>query len=71
MGPTPMRAQAAEQMLSGQRLEEIDPQVVAESAIGDTAPFDDAQASAEYRRAVGTRLFARTLRDALTVGEVA
>jgi carbon-monoxide dehydrogenase medium subunit len=71
MGPTPMRAAAAEQMLSGQPLSEIDPQAVAECAIGDTAPFDDAQASAEYRLTVGTRMFARTLREALKVREAA
>ncbi len=71
MGPTPMRATAAEQMLLGQPLHEIDPQAVAESAIADTAPFDDQQASAEYRRTVGMRIFARTLREALRTREVA
>lgn len=71
MGPTPIRAKAAEQLLLGQSLDTIDPQAVAERAIADTAPFDDAHASAEYRRTVGKRLFARTLRDALKIGEVA
>jgi len=69
MGPTPMRAKAAEQMLLGLAIDAIDPQAVAERAIADTAPFDDAHASAEYRRTVGRRLFARTLRDALKMGE--
>ena len=71
MGPTPMRAKAAEQLLSGQFLGEIDPEAVAQSAVADTAPFDDPQASAEYRRTVGARLFASTLREALKVREVA
>ncbi len=66
MGPTPIKAKAAEQLLIGQSLDSIDPQAVAERAIADTAPFDDQHASAEYRRTVGRRLFARTLREALT-----
>jgi carbon-monoxide dehydrogenase medium subunit len=64
MGPTPIRAKAAEQMLLGQSLDGINPQAVAERAIADTAPFDDHHASAEYRRTVGTRIFSRTLREA-------
>lgn len=71
MGPTPVRAKAAEQMLLGQSLERINPQAVAERAVADTAPFDDQHSSAEYRRTVGTRIFARTLRDALKIGEAA
>lgn len=71
MGPTPIRARAAEHMLLGQPLDAIDLQTVAERAIADTAPFDDQHASAEYRRTVGKRLFARTLREALKVGEAA
>jgi carbon-monoxide dehydrogenase medium subunit len=71
MGPTPIRAKAAEQMLLGQSLDRIDPQAVADLAIADTTPFDDHHASAEYRRIAGTRIFARTLREALKVGELA
>ena len=71
MGPTPIRAKAAEQMLLGQALDGIDPQAVAERAITDTAPFDDHHASAEYRRTVGKRIFARTLREALKIREAA
>ena len=71
MGPTPIRAKAAEQMLLGQSLDRIDPQAVAERAIADTTPFDDHHASAEYRRTAGTRIFARTLREALKVGGLA
>lgn len=71
MGPTPIRALAAEQMLLGQLPAAIDAQGVAERAVADTAPFDDLRASAEYRRTVGKRIFARTLREALHIGEAA
>jgi carbon-monoxide dehydrogenase medium subunit len=71
MGPTPIRAHAAERMLLGQSLAEVNPQDVAEESVADTAPFDDPQASAEYRRTVGKRIFARTLREALAIGEIA
>jgi aerobic carbon-monoxide dehydrogenase medium subunit len=71
MGPTPVRAQAAEQMLVGRALTEIDAQAVAERAISDTAPFDDHHASAEYRRTVGKRIFARTLSEALDIRRAA
>jgi carbon-monoxide dehydrogenase medium subunit len=71
MGPTPIKARAAEQMLLGRTLAEIDSQAVAERAISETAPFDDHHASAEYRRTVGKRIFARTLREALDIREVA
>jgi aerobic carbon-monoxide dehydrogenase medium subunit len=70
MGPTPIRANAAEQMLLGQSPDAVDPQAVAERAIADTAPFDDQHASAEYRRTVGKRIFAGALREALAIGEV-
>lgn len=71
MGPTPIRALAAEQMLLGQLPAAIDAPGVAERAVADTAPFDDLRASAEYRRTVGKRMFARTLREALHIGEAA
>ena len=71
MGPTPIRAKAAEQMLLGKALDGFDQQAVAERAIAETAPFDDHHASAEYRRTVGRRIFARTLREALNLGVAA
>jgi len=71
MGPTPIKAHAAEQMLVGQSINAIDPQAIAERAITDTAPFDDQHASAEYRRTVGKRIFAAALREALKIGEPA
>ncbi len=71
MGPTPIRAKAAEQLLIGRSLDRIDPQAVADEAVAATAPFDDQHASAEYRRIVGGRVFARTLREALHVPRIA
>lgn len=71
MGPTPIKAKGAERMLVGRALTDIDAPAVAESAIADTAPFDDHHASAEYRRTVGKRIFARTLREALEIREAA
>jgi carbon-monoxide dehydrogenase medium subunit len=71
MGPTPIRARSAERMLLGQPLEAIEANAVAERAVADTAPFDDHHASAEYRRTVGARIFARTLREAFPAKEAA
>ena len=71
MGPTPMKARQVEAALIGQTLGSLDPEALAELAIADTAPFDDHHASAEYRRTVGARIFARTLREALGVGQLA
>ncbi len=50
MGPTPMRASNAEQQLVGQEIGRIDAEAIAETAVAETAPFDDHHASAEYRR---------------------
>lgn len=71
MGPTPIRARAAEAALLGKRLDAIDPAAIAAAAVADTAPFDDAHASAEYRRTVGRRIFAKTLREALDMRQAA
>ncbi len=71
MGGTPIRARAAEAALLGLALGNIDTDAIAELALSECAPFDDHHASAEYRRTVGKRLFAKTLREALTVQEAA
>jgi carbon-monoxide dehydrogenase medium subunit len=71
MGPTPMKARQAEAALTGQSIENLDLAGIAELAIADTAPFDDRQASAEYRRTVGRRMFARALSDALNARRAA
>jgi carbon-monoxide dehydrogenase medium subunit len=71
MGPTPIKARQAEAELIGQAVANLDVQRLAELAIADTAPFDDRHASAEYRRTVGRRIFARTLQEALKLRQVA
>ncbi len=71
MGPTPIKARQAEQALLGQAVGSLDVQAIAELAVADTAPFDDRHASAEYRRTVGRRIFARTLGEALNVRHAA
>lgn len=71
MGPTPIRARAAEAALLGKSIGAIDPAAVAAAAVADTAPFDDAHASAEYRRTVGRRIFEKTLREALDMRQAA
>jgi aerobic carbon-monoxide dehydrogenase medium subunit len=74
MGPTPIKARQAEAALIGQSSAGLDPRAladIAELAVADTAPFDDHHATAEYRRTVGRRVFARTLREALATRQAA
>jgi len=71
MGPTPVRMRQAEAALAGQALAGLDIGRIADLAVADTAPFTDHHASAEYRRTVGKRIFARTLREALDLREAA
>lgn len=65
MGPTPIKARRAEAALIGQETGKLDPKAMAELAIADTDPFDDHHATAEYRRTVGRRIFARALSESL------
>lgn len=71
MGPTPIKARAAEQALVGQAPDAIDPAKIADLAVSETAPFEDHHATAEYRRKVGKRVFARTLGEVLNVRQPA
>ena len=71
MGPTPIAARQAEAALLGKSLDAIDVAAIAELAVADTAPFTDHHASAEYRRTVGRRIFARTLSEALNIRRAA
>ena len=71
MGPTPIAAVQAEAALLGKSIDAVDVAAIAELAIADTAPFDDIHASAEYRRTVGRRIFARTLSEALNIRRAA
>jgi aerobic carbon-monoxide dehydrogenase medium subunit len=71
MGPTPIAMAAAEQALVGAQVATLDANAIAELAVSDTAPFDDHHASAEYRRTVGKRIFARKLRETFNLREAA
>jgi aerobic carbon-monoxide dehydrogenase medium subunit len=71
MGPTPIKARQAEKALLGQPVAGLDTRAIAELAIADTAPFDDHHATADYRRTVGGRIFARTLGEALNLRQAA
>lgn len=68
MGPTPIRAAAAEAAMLGQDAGQLDWAGLAELAVSETDPFEDHSASADYRRSVGRSIFARTLREALNQG---
>jgi len=65
MGPTPIKARQAESALAGKAPDEVDASAIAQLAIADTDPFTDHHATADYRRRVGTRIFARALSEAL------
>jgi carbon-monoxide dehydrogenase medium subunit len=67
MGPTPIKARQVEAALLGQPISALDPRALAELAIADTAPFDDQHATAEYRRTVGKRVFARAISETLNL----
>ncbi len=71
MGPTPIKARQVENALVGRSLAQVDAEAMAALAIADTAPFDDQHASAEYRRTVARRIFARTLRETLDLRNAA
>jgi carbon-monoxide dehydrogenase medium subunit len=68
MGPTPIKAAAAEAALLGQDPARIDWQGIAELAVSETDPFDDHAASSDYRRSVGRSIFARTLAETFHQG---
>ena len=60
MGPTPLRATAAEQQATGQRVDEIDTAALGRSAVEDlTSIPDDLHGSAAYRTRVGAVMVAR------------
>ena len=65
MGPQPMRSKRAEQALVGQAVSAADLAEIAQLAIADTDPLEDAQADAAYRRKVGARVFQRVVGEAL------
>jgi carbon-monoxide dehydrogenase medium subunit len=71
MGPTPVKARQAEAALVGQTVTSLDASGLADLAVADTDPFDDHHATAEYRRTVGRRAFARALSEALDMRQAA
>ncbi len=71
MGPTPIRSRKAETALIGADPASLNLADIADLAVSDTEPFDDAHAGADYRRGVGRRIFARTLREALDIRQAA
>ena len=71
MGPTPIKARQAEAALLGKALGDIDPAAIAQLAVADTDPFTDHHATADYRRRVGARIFAKTLAEALDIRKAA
>ncbi len=64
MGPIPIKARQAEAALLGQSVTGLDVKGAADLAVADTEPFDDHHATADYRRTVGGRVFARCLGEA-------
>lgn len=71
MGPRPIKARKAEEALAGQMADTVDLGGIAALAVGDTEPFEDHHATADYRRRVGARIFARTLGEALNARQPA
>ncbi|MET0337525.1 MAG: xanthine dehydrogenase family protein subunit M [Caulobacter sp.] len=68
MGPQPMRSRAAEAAMVGRRLSAADMREIAQLAVSETDPLDDAQADGAYRRTVGARIFERVVGEALSTG---
>src|SRR5207302_852882 len=64
VGPTPIRATAAERMLRGQTINEELIQAAAESVAASVEPPSDLHGSADYRRDLSGVLVAACLREA-------
>jgi carbon-monoxide dehydrogenase medium subunit len=65
VGSTPVRCAAAEAQLVGASTDGLDTSEIARLAVGDLDPPTDVHASSAYRKAVGTTLVDRALRNAL------
>ncbi len=75
VAPVPMRSTLAENMLVGQKVSDLGPELLndaAEIAAGEAEPISDKRASAEYRREIvkvlTRRLLAQALANDLTGG---
>ena len=64
VGPTPLRARSAEQLLEGQVPDPALIERVAQAAADDAQPIDDVRASAWYRRELVLNMTRRMLQDA-------
>jgi carbon-monoxide dehydrogenase medium subunit len=65
MGPTPIRADVAEQSLTGARATEVDLRAAAAAAVANTEPSDDIHGTAAFRRRVAGHLTERALARAM------
>jgi aerobic carbon-monoxide dehydrogenase medium subunit len=65
VGPTPLRARAAEAVLRGQELTDAVLREAGEAAAGECDPLPDIRGSAEYKREMVKVWLARTVRRAL------
>lgn len=71
MGPQPLRSRKAEEAMVGRSFSTADLREIAELAVSETDPLDDAQADAAYRRKVGVRVFERVVGEVLVTGSAA
>jgi carbon-monoxide dehydrogenase medium subunit len=67
VGPTPIRALKAEEILMGQKPAEALLDEAAKAAASDSKPIDDFRGSAEYRRDMVGTLTVRALNEALNI----
>jgi carbon-monoxide dehydrogenase medium subunit len=65
VGPTPLRARHAEQLLIGRNASEAILEQAADACVAEARPIDDPRSSASYRRAVLKPLVRRTLAEAI------
>jgi carbon-monoxide dehydrogenase medium subunit len=69
VGPTVLRARAAEAILRGQRPDAALIQQVAREAMQEAMPIDDIRGTARHRRTIVEALVGRTLRSALQMAQ--
>ncbi len=65
VGRTPLRADSAEEAITGSAVADLDYEELGRLAAPEEDPPDDVHASSAYRRAVGARVVARALRRAV------
>jgi carbon-monoxide dehydrogenase medium subunit len=65
VAPTPMRAHKAEEIMKGQRIDEVLISRAAQAASNEARPISDVRASAEYRKEMVKVFSRRALREAM------